>query len=295
MLLLAAAAALLTANCVLGVQELASRCVNPGQVALTFEGGPDAQFTPMILDALKMHNASATFFIRASRLQGWNEIAAVKRAIKEGHTIGFLLEPEWEQQKDLDRDSLGNSIAYHLDVIRKAVGRRPKYIRASHANTTAKFGDLMNSNGYIATQPSLDTLDIQGQTALRAIINGVRQGANDIVKLHDWFPTTANCAKDIVSHLAVNLGLKMVDIVNCTGMAYGYSEEDKVEELGNGVADRPLDFDGGLFAPKDAGDKGSVDKVVFNGQIVNSAPTLSPLSSSLVAVLIVALLTILNY
>ncbi|HWX93832.1 MAG TPA: glycosyltransferase [Terriglobales bacterium] len=56
------------------------------QVAITFDDGPDAQWTPKILDVLKREHAPATFF-----LIGWqaeNNPNLTRRIYEEGHEIG---------------------------------------------------------------------------------------------------------------------------------------------------------------------------------------------------------------
>ncbi|MGE0129300.1 MAG: glycosyltransferase [Blastocatellales bacterium] len=58
----------------------------PGQVALTFDDGPDEKWTPQILDILKRENVPATFFIIGQNGQG--NPGLVKRIVAEGHDIG---------------------------------------------------------------------------------------------------------------------------------------------------------------------------------------------------------------
>ena len=55
-------------------------------VALTFDDGPDPQWTPKILDVLKRENAKATFFIIG--LQAEKYSALLQRIFREGHEIG---------------------------------------------------------------------------------------------------------------------------------------------------------------------------------------------------------------
>lgn len=59
---------------------------NKKQIALTFDDGPDAQFTPKILDELKANNVKATFFIVG--INGDLNPDLVKRIFNEGHEIG---------------------------------------------------------------------------------------------------------------------------------------------------------------------------------------------------------------
>lgn len=56
------------------------------RVALTIDDSPDPRTTPRILDVLKRHEASATFFLIAGRVAGSE--ATVQRIVAEGHEIG---------------------------------------------------------------------------------------------------------------------------------------------------------------------------------------------------------------
>ena len=234
--------------------ELLSRCFNADEIALTFEGGPDAQKTPLVLDALKRYNATATFFLRAVSLDSWPAIKMAKRIVDEGHTIGLLLEPTMEQREDISIEVLASSIQNHIDIIDKTIGKRPKFLRANYANTTTKFGGFLNSNGYICTVPAIDANDLvlpTPQSPLKAILNALPLQSSPIIRLHDTASLTANMAKDIIEHMVVRTNKRLVDIVNCTGMGYAY-EKSQVDpkEVGKGaIGDRPLDMSGNLFAP----------------------------------------------
>src|SRR5579862_2442608 len=59
---------------------------SPNKIALTFDDGPDPEWTPKILDVLKRENAQATFFLIG--IQGDKFSGLVKRIYNEGHTIG---------------------------------------------------------------------------------------------------------------------------------------------------------------------------------------------------------------
>lgn len=58
----------------------------PGKVALTFDDGPDPQWTPPILDILKQKKVHASFFIVGSQGEAYPEL--VQRLYAEGHDIG---------------------------------------------------------------------------------------------------------------------------------------------------------------------------------------------------------------
>jgi len=59
---------------------------SPNKVALTFDDGPDPDWTPKILDVLKDKNATATFFLIGIQTDKFSGIA--KRIYREGNTIG---------------------------------------------------------------------------------------------------------------------------------------------------------------------------------------------------------------
>lgn len=58
----------------------------PGELALTFDDGPNGTWTPRLLDILAQHNARATFFLLGSRASAQSEL--VRRIATAGHTIG---------------------------------------------------------------------------------------------------------------------------------------------------------------------------------------------------------------
>lgn len=58
----------------------------PGYVALTFDDGPDADWTPRILDVLKAKHAPATFFVIGENAITQPQL--LNRIISEGHELG---------------------------------------------------------------------------------------------------------------------------------------------------------------------------------------------------------------
>jgi peptidoglycan/xylan/chitin deacetylase (PgdA/CDA1 family) len=57
-----------------------------GELALTFDDGPNPKWTPRLLDVLAAHDVKATFFMLGSRAQA--EPVLVRRVAAEGHLIG---------------------------------------------------------------------------------------------------------------------------------------------------------------------------------------------------------------
>ena len=59
---------------------------HPKKVALSFDDGPDPEWTPRILDILKKYNAPATFFMIGEEAE--DNVGVMKRVYREGHEIG---------------------------------------------------------------------------------------------------------------------------------------------------------------------------------------------------------------
>jgi peptidoglycan/xylan/chitin deacetylase (PgdA/CDA1 family) len=55
-------------------------------VALTFDDGPRAEFTPAVLDLLRAAGARATFFLEGRRVERHPDL--VRRMLAEGHELG---------------------------------------------------------------------------------------------------------------------------------------------------------------------------------------------------------------
>jgi cellulose synthase/poly-beta-1,6-N-acetylglucosamine synthase-like glycosyltransferase/spore germination protein YaaH/peptidoglycan/xylan/chitin deacetylase (PgdA/CDA1 family) len=59
---------------------------HPNQVALSFDDGPDAKWTPRILDILKQKNVKGTFMIIGA--EAAEHVGVLQRIAREGHEIG---------------------------------------------------------------------------------------------------------------------------------------------------------------------------------------------------------------
>jgi cellulose synthase/poly-beta-1,6-N-acetylglucosamine synthase-like glycosyltransferase/peptidoglycan/xylan/chitin deacetylase (PgdA/CDA1 family)/spore germination protein YaaH len=59
---------------------------HPGEVALSFDDGPDPTWSPKILDILKAKNVKGTFMLIGSEAQ--ENVGIIQRMVREGHEIG---------------------------------------------------------------------------------------------------------------------------------------------------------------------------------------------------------------
>ncbi|WP_409060396.1 bifunctional polysaccharide deacetylase/glycosyltransferase family 2 protein [Streptomyces sp. SYP-A7185] len=69
-----------------GPQGVTTAGMPPGTAALTFDGGPDPEWTPRVLDLLRGHHARATFFVYGK--DAARHPALMRRIVREGHEVG---------------------------------------------------------------------------------------------------------------------------------------------------------------------------------------------------------------
>jgi peptidoglycan/xylan/chitin deacetylase (PgdA/CDA1 family) len=81
-------AALWPASQIFGHSQIAPRIApdHPGELALTFDDGPNPAWTPQLLETLAAHNVHATFFLVGRYAQAQPEL--IRRIVAAGHLIG---------------------------------------------------------------------------------------------------------------------------------------------------------------------------------------------------------------
>ena len=84
-------------------------------VALTFDDGPDATATPLILDTLAERGVPATFFVFGSRARAHPELVA--RMLDAGHGVQPHCWESHASHHDLGRAELERDIARTLDAL----------------------------------------------------------------------------------------------------------------------------------------------------------------------------------
>ena len=133
------------------------------KVALSFDDGPDAEWTPRILDVLKKYHAPASFFM-IGEIAG-NNVGVMQRAYREGHEIGnhTFTHPDISEistkQVDLQLNLTERLFAAKLGV-------QPLYFRAPYSidqepdtNDQAAPVDRIQALGYVIVGDKIDTDD----------------------------------------------------------------------------------------------------------------------------------------
>ncbi len=163
-------------------------------ICLTFDDGPDREYTPKILDILDDYNAKATFFIVGKNAE--KHPSLVRRMYKEGHDIGnhSYSHPISPLIKRRGVSFIKREIEMTDGIIKDIIGRRPVLLRPSLAFWDLSSSILMDHarrNGHHYVGWTFSTVDWMGSTSLirNKFINR-RKKSGDIVLLHDGAENT---------------------------------------------------------------------------------------------------------
>ena len=135
----------------------------PRQVALSFDDGPDPDWTPKILDVLKKYNVSGTFFMIGDEAQ--NNVGVMRRVYREGHEIGN----HTFTHPDISSISTGQidlQLALTERLFAAKLGVNPLYFRPPYSidqepdtNDQAIPVERIQNLGYVVIGNKIDTDD----------------------------------------------------------------------------------------------------------------------------------------
>lgn len=154
-------------------------------IALTFDDGPDEDFTPQILDILKKNNAKATFFVVGQKV-GWNP-EIVKRAFDEGHEIGNHTFMHINVCNN-STEKLNSEIIKTQEIIKKVTGKEPTWFRPPYRAINESLFNLMKSKDMkVVLWSDFDARD-WSNPGVGNIISTIEKNAKNgsIVLLHDY-------------------------------------------------------------------------------------------------------------
>jgi peptidoglycan-N-acetylglucosamine deacetylase len=155
-----------------------------GTIALTYDDGPDPEWTPRVLDALDRAAARATFFVDARRALVQRDL--VRSIAARGHEVAFHC---FEHIRHSERTAaeLDAEVDHGLGLL-DLVGLRPRAWRAPWGIETAATRDLAARNDLRLWGWNVDTHDWRGDSAPQMLAaldvqGGLRDG--DVILMHD--------------------------------------------------------------------------------------------------------------
>lgn len=205
-------------------------CIKDKDVALTFEDGPSIKTTKNLLDLLDSLKVKATFHVVTKHFNYVQVQELMSDIINRGHVLGYRLEAEWTMQ-DVSTEGIQGAVDYRLEMIKKACGKKPKFVRTSYNATELVKNALLASN-LILTVPNFETYDYKkdfdiksmldrfDSSSLGSVITVQREFANEL------FETT----KAFVEHLR-SKNYNIVTLQECTGIDGIYFDQKGIPKL----------------------------------------------------------------
>lgn len=180
--------------------------IEPPKIAITFDDGPNALFTPKLLDGLKQRGVKATFFLIGKNAEKNTDI--IKRMQEEGHLIGNHTYNHVEITK-LSDEAAFEEIRHTSAVIGAVTGERVEFVRPP-------FGlwqrELELGLEVIPVMWTIDPLDWTTENTDEIVNKVVTQaGEDDIILLHDCYSSSVDAALRIVDVLQEN-GFEFVTV-----------------------------------------------------------------------------------
>jgi len=137
---------------------------HPKQVAISFDDGPDPEWTPKILDILKKYNVKGAFFMIGEVAQ--DNVGVMQRVYREGHEIGnhTYTHPDISEISDRQIDL---QLTLTEKLFASKLGVRPVYFRPPYSidqepdtnDQAAPVDRIQHKLGYVIAGDKIDTDD----------------------------------------------------------------------------------------------------------------------------------------
>jgi cellulose synthase/poly-beta-1,6-N-acetylglucosamine synthase-like glycosyltransferase/peptidoglycan/xylan/chitin deacetylase (PgdA/CDA1 family) len=159
-------------------------------VALTFNDGPDPQWTPRVLDVLARHHIHATFFVVGSKVNQYPDL--VRRIAAEGHELGVETFthaelaglPGWRRRLELTltQNAIAGITGQQTTLLRVPYSARAADIGASEVPVLREAAGM----GYLLVFTDRDARDWRRPGAGAIVRDAMpAAGAGAVVTLHD--------------------------------------------------------------------------------------------------------------
>jgi peptidoglycan/xylan/chitin deacetylase (PgdA/CDA1 family) len=177
-------------------------------IAITFDDGPHAEFSPQILRILEEYNATATFFVIGKNIEGNEDI--LKRIDEKGHLIGnhtfshsFFIDFK-------SRKAFIEELTRTMAAVYKITGRQMRFFRPPYGVTTPNLASAAKDLGYCIIGWNIRSMDTTKDTAemiAKRVKEQIKPGS--VILFHDTSAKTADVLKQTLNFAKEN-GFKIV-------------------------------------------------------------------------------------
>ncbi len=158
--------------------------ISENHISITFDDGPNPDFTPKILKLLKDKNAKATFFLVGKKVAQHPKI--VQRILEEGHSIGNHSYSHSNGFGFFSTDKIVSELKETNTIINKLTGKEMKLFRPPFGVTNPNIKKALKVTKHHSigwSKRSLDTAILSEETVYNRVTADLRKG--DIILFHD--------------------------------------------------------------------------------------------------------------
>lgn len=151
------------------------------RIALTFDDGPNPDYTVQVLDLLKQYQVRATFFMVGSSIERYPDLA--KRVSEEGHYLGnhSYSHPDYSKLSD---QAILEEVGQTQQIIKQITGKECQYYRMPYGAGGRRVYELISNLTSITWNTDTGDWYLQNSSD---IFNQIMSQLSDdmIVLLHD--------------------------------------------------------------------------------------------------------------
>jgi peptidoglycan/xylan/chitin deacetylase (PgdA/CDA1 family) len=169
-------------------------------ISLTFDDGPNRDYTLKILKLLKQYNAKATFFLIGMNIEENSEI--LKDIIEQGHVIGNHTFSHSNNFGFLKTEEVISDLKKNTALVERLLNLKMNLFRPAFGVTNPRISRAVK---FLQLQPvgwsvrSLDTAKSSEERVLQRIVKNLKNG--DVILLHD----TSQKSVEVLEQLLVFL------------------------------------------------------------------------------------------
>ncbi len=178
----------------------ANKTTEKNEIALTFDDGPNPEYTPQVLDLLGQHKAKATFFCIGQHIEKHPEL--FKRIITEGHSVGNHTYSHSKSFGFFSTKKVTDELNRTIALVKNRTGKQMNLYRPAFGVTNPMIEKAVNQLNIISigwSVRSLDTTERSETIILDRITSKISKG--DVVLLHDTSQKTINVLERLLLFL----------------------------------------------------------------------------------------------
>ncbi len=158
--------------------------ISENSVSITFDDGPNPEFTPKVLSLLKKYEVKACFFLIGKNAGKYPEL--VNQILAEGHIIGNHSYSHSKNFGFFTSEKITSELNKTKDLLKQITGKETLLFRPPFGVTNPNIKKALKTTHYQSigwSKRSLDTTNISQEKILNRITANLQKG--DVILLHD--------------------------------------------------------------------------------------------------------------